>query len=108
MALLLQACYYFYLLQILMAAIMAVFPRDVGMRSKTGIASYTPNPRSFGDYFFNGLVLLIAGGALYMERVNERVVGKPWWLRIIIRCGVLLLGIKVAFVMALIYALFQE
>ncbi|GIO86355.1 hypothetical protein J25TS5_32870 [Paenibacillus faecis] len=108
MALLLQVCYYFYLLQILMAAIMAVFPRNEVMRSKTGIASYTPNPRTFGDYFFNGWVLLIAGGALYMERVNEWIVWKPWWFRIIIRCGVLLLGIMAAFVMALIYALFQE
>lgn len=108
MALLLHVCYYFYLLQILMAAIMAVFPRDEVMRSKTGIASYTPNPRTFGDYFFNGLVLLMAGGALYMERVNERIVRKPWWFRIGIRCAILLLGILAAFVMALIYVLLQE
>ncbi|WP_334073848.1 hypothetical protein [Paenibacillus sp. A14] len=62
---------------------------------------------SFEDYFFNGLVFLIAGGALYMERVNERIVRKPWWLRIGTRCAILMLGILAAFVMPLIYALFQ-
>ncbi|WP_334076967.1 hypothetical protein [Paenibacillus sanfengchensis] len=42
-----------------------------------------------------------------MERVNERIVRKPWWLRIGTRCAILMLGILAAFVMPLIYALFQ-
>lgn len=72
-------------LHLLMAGIMALFPRDEGMRSRTGIASYTPEPQTAGDRFFNGLVWIMAGGGLLMERLNERIARKPWYVRIAIR-----------------------
>lgn len=38
-------------LQIVMALLMAVFPRDEVMRNKTGISSFTERPKTVGDYF---------------------------------------------------------
>jgi|GEM_PF-976173 hypothetical protein len=89
-------------LQIVMAVIMSVFPGDEGMRSKTGIASYTPKPKTAGDYLFNGLVLLLSGGGLLMESVNRRIARKPWAQRVGIRFAIILLAFLLAFVAAVI------
>lgn len=83
-------------LHIVMAVIMAVFPGDEGMRSKTGISSFTPRPATVGDYFFNGLVLLLSGGGLAMERINKKIEKKRWWQRIGIRSAVILSAILLA------------
>lgn len=95
-------------LQVLMAAIMAFFPRDEGMRSKTGIASYTPSPKSVGEYIFNGLVLLLAGGGLFMEYINEGIEKKPWLARVGIRLAVLSSSISLALFLAIMVAVFTE
>lgn len=84
-------------LQIVMALLMAVFPRDEVMRNKTGISSFTERPETVGDYFFNGLVVLIAGGALAMEYINAKIVKRPWWSRI---------GIRVSFILGVIILVF--
>ncbi|CAM3688388.1 hypothetical protein [Marinicrinis lubricantis] len=90
----------FLTLQFVMALIMAVFPRDEVMRSKTGISSFTPKPKSIGDYVFNGLVLFISGGALFMEYINDRIVKKPWLMRVGIRIMILLGALFLAFIFA--------
>lgn len=95
-------------LQVLMAAIMAFFPGDEGMRSKTGIASYTPSPKSAGDYIFNGLVLLLAGGALFMEFINESIEKKPWLTRVGIRLAVLSSSVALILFLTIMVAAFSE
>lgn len=95
-------------LQVLMATIMAFFPGDEGMRSKTGIASYTPSPKSAGDYIFNGLVLLLAGGGLFMEYINEGIEKKPWLARVGIRLAVLSTSIALILLLSIMVAAFTE
>lgn len=94
----------FLVLHIIMAAIMAVIPGDEGMRNTIGLQAYTPKPKSFWDYMFNVLVFLIAGGALYMERINDRIAQKFWLVRIGIRIMVLVIAIISAFILALIFS----
>ncbi len=94
----------FLVLHIIVAAIMAVFPRDEAMRNTIGLQAYTPKPKSFWDYMFNGLVFLIAGGALYMEHINCRIAQKFWLVRIGIRIMVLIAAIIVAFILAFVFS----
>lgn len=94
----------FLVLHIIMAAIMAVFPRDEGMRNNIGFQAYTPEPKSAGDYIFNVLFFLLAGGAYYMESINERIAKKYWLARIGIRIGVLIIAILVIFILALVFS----
>ncbi|MFD1953078.1 hypothetical protein ACFSL6_02505 [Paenibacillus thailandensis] len=96
---------FYVLLQILMGAIMAVFPRDEGMRVNIGLASFTSKPKSAGDYFFNGLVILLAGGALYMEHINDRIQKKHWAVRIGTRLAVLSIALVLAFILAIVVSL---
>jgi len=95
-------------LQIVMALLMAVFPRDEVMRNKTGISSFTERPKTVGEYFFNGLVVLIAGGALAMEYINKRIVKRPWWWRIGTRFIVLLGVIALIFISSVLIYIFSE
>ncbi|WP_435922143.1 hypothetical protein [Paenibacillus sp. DYY-L-2] len=78
------------------------------MRSKTGIASYTPSPKSAGDYIFNGLVLLLAGGALFMEYINESIEKKPWLTRVGIRLAVLSSSVALILFLTIMVAAFSE
>lgn len=94
----------FLVLHIIMAAIMAVFARDEGMRNTIGFQAYTPEPKSAGDYIFNGLFFLLAGGAYYMESINERIAQKFWLVRIGIRIAVLSIAIIVVFILAIIFS----
>lgn len=98
----------FLILHLVMAAIMAVFPRDESMRNTIGLQAYTSKPKSAGDYIFNWLVFLIAGGAFYMERINERIAPKKWFVRIGIRIGVLAIAVIVIFILAIIMELIDE
>jgi len=98
----------FVALHIMVAAIMAVFPRDEVMRSKTGISSYTPAPMTVGDYFFNGLVLLLSGGGLFMEYINEKITKRRWWWRVGIRSAVILGAIVIAFIAGVLGSIFSE
>lgn len=95
------------ILQIITAAIMAVFPRDEGMRNNIGLTSFTPQPKSVGDYIFNGLVFLLAGGAFYMEYINDRIAHQYWAVRIGIRIAVLTIALVAAFILAIIISLFK-
>lgn len=94
----------FLVLHIIMAAIMAVFARDESMRNTIGFQAYTPEPKSAGDYIFNVLFFLLAGGAYYMESINERIAQKFWLVRIGIRIAVLSIAIIVAFILAIIFS----
>lgn len=94
----------FLVLHIIMAAIMAVFARDEGMRNTIGFQAYTPEPKTTGDYIFNVLFFLLAGGAYYMESINERIVQKYWLVRIGIRIAVLSIAIIVVFILAVIFS----
>ncbi|ANY71344.1 hypothetical protein BBD41_01400 [Paenibacillus ihbetae] len=98
----------FLVLHIIMAAIMAVFPRDEGMRNTIGFQAYTPEPKSAGDYIFNGLFFLLAAGAYYMESINERIAKKYWLARIGIRIAVLSVAVVVVFILALIGSVINE
>lgn len=95
-------------LQIVVAVIMAIFPRDEGMRSKTGITSFTPKPESAGDYFFNGLVFLLSGGGLFMEHINDRIVKKSWLERVGIRSAIIFIVIAITFIAAVFVSIFKD
>lgn len=95
-------------LHIVMAVLMAVFPRDEVMRNKIGISSYTSKPATVGDYFFNGLVLLIAGGGLAMEYINRKIVKRRWWWRIGIRLVVIVGAVTLVFIVSLLHSIFSE
>ncbi|WP_339217523.1 hypothetical protein [Paenibacillus sp. FSL W7-1332] len=92
----------FLVLHIIMAAIMAVFARDESMRNTIGFQAYTSEPKTAGDYTFNLLFFLLAGGAYYMESINERIAQKFWLVRIGIRIAVLSIAIIVVFILAII------
>lgn len=94
----------FLVLHIIMAAIMAVFARDESMRNTIGFQAYTSEPKTAGDYIFNVLFLLLAGGAYYMESINERIAQKFWLVRIGIRIAVLSIAIIVVFILAIIFS----
>ncbi|MGC6587855.1 hypothetical protein ACPV3A_23270 [Paenibacillus sp. Dod16] len=94
----------FLVLHIIMAAIMAVFARDESMRNTIGFQAYTSEPKTAGDYIFNVLFFLLAGGAYYMESINERIAQKFWLVRIGIRIAVLSIAIIVVFILAIIFS----
>ncbi|MBX4148329.1 MULTISPECIES: hypothetical protein [Paenibacillus] len=94
----------FLVLHIIMAAIMAVFARDESMRNTIGFQAYTSEPKTAGDYIFNLLFFLLAGGAYYMESINERIAQKFWLVRIGIRIAVLSIAIIVVFILAIIFS----